>query len=141
VASPHRRLADQRRGLVAGHVAHLLDADHGREAVAAGLELGGGGEGGEAARGAGALVAGGGDAGEVGMGGGDQAAEVALVAEQLGGEVADVGGLEVARFEVDGAEALLEHFPQPIGELAATARPVGGEVRLIAPEHVYRGCH
>ena len=130
-----------RRGLVARHVAHLLDADHRGEAVAPGLELGGGGESGEAARGAGAFVARGRNAGEIRVRGGDEAAEVALVAEQLGREVADVGGFEVARLEVDRSQALFEHFAQSIGKLTATARPMGGEVRLIAPEHVNRGCH
>ena len=39
VPGPHCRAADQLRGLLARDVAHLLDADHGREPVAAGLEV------------------------------------------------------------------------------------------------------
>ena len=100
VAVPHRRPADELRGLVAGHVAHLLDAEHRGEAVASGLDIGGGGEQREAAGCARAFVSRGGNAGEGGIAGGEQAAEMTLLAEQLGGEVADVRDFDLRRLEI-----------------------------------------
>ena len=78
----------------------------------------------------------GGHAGEVRVRGGDEATEMALVAEELAGEVADVHGVEFAGLEVGEGEALLEHFTDAVRELATVARPVGGKVGLVAADDI-----
>ena len=141
VPSPHRRGADQLRGLVTGDIAHLFDADHRGEPVAAGFDLRPGCERSEAAGGAGALVAGGGDAGEPGKRCCQESTEVALIAEEFAREVADMGGVEVLRLEAGGREALLQHFAHTVGQLPPVARPVRREVGLVATEDIDAAAH
>src|SRR5690606_10049025 len=87
---------------------HLLDAEDGRAVVAAGLDLGRRREHGDGAGGAGGLVAAGGDAAEGGVRLEEEGADVALLRVQLGGEVADVGGLDLLRVELGDLEGALD---------------------------------
>ena len=141
VSGPHRGGADELRGLVAGDIAHLFDADHRGEPVAAGFDLRPGCERSEAAGGAGALMAGGGDAGETGQRCCQQATEVPLVAEEFAREVADMGGVEVLCLEAGGREALLQHIAHAIGQFPPVAGPVRREVGLVATQDIDAAAH
>ncbi|MFO1427003.1 MAG: hypothetical protein U1F11_08515 [Steroidobacteraceae bacterium] len=141
MAVPHRRAADVDGGLVAGHVAHLLDADHGGEAIAPSLDLGARRERGDAARGAGRLVPRGRDAGQCRIARREEAAEMPLAAEQLGREVADVRNLDVLRLELHGIEPGGHGVAERVEEFAAVALPVLGEVALPAAEDVDVASH
>jgi hypothetical protein len=122
--------------LLARNVAHLLDADDAGQVVAAGLDLGRRGQDGDAARGAGRLVARGRQAVERGVDQAEHAAQQALAREQLGGEVADMAGLDVLGIQIDGGQPLAHASLEGVGQLAALAAPVGGEVALPAAQHI-----
>jgi hypothetical protein len=124
------------RGLLAGDVALLLDAEDEHAVVAAGLDVGHGGEHGEAARGARALVARGGHAPQRGLGGGRHGAEVGLAREQLAERVADVDRGDVGEVERGVGEGGVEGVTGEVGEVAAVLREAPGEVALGAAEDV-----
>src|SRR5688572_16448167 len=61
---------------------------------------------------------------------------MALIAEQLRSEVADVRHFDVLRLELRLGQAGHDRMPHHVGNLHAVARPVIGEVRLVAAEQV-----
>ena len=60
-----------------------------------------------------------------------------LIAEQLGSEVADVRDFDVLRLELRLGQSLQHRVAHHVGDLHAVARPVVGEVGLIAAEQVH----
>ncbi len=136
VAGPHGGAADVGGRLVAGNVAHLLDADDRGEVVAAGLEVRRGGERREATGGTGALVAARRQSREGRIGGGEEAAEMPLAAEEFRGEIADVRDRHVRGFEPRGLETREDGVAEGIEDLDPVTRPVGRKIGLVTTEDI-----
>src|SRR6185436_3020121 len=101
------------------------------EVVVPGLDVGLGGEDGERARGAGALVTRGGQAREARMDRGEEAAQLALAAEKLGDEIADMRDLHLLGLDAGGGEGAFDRLLQELEDSLPLAREVALEVGLV----------
>jgi hypothetical protein len=115
---------------------HLLDADHGLQVVATGLDLRRRRQDCDAAGRAGRLVPACGQAAEGRVHLGEEGAQVALHAVELRGEVAHVGALDLFRGDVARRHPAQHALAHQRREVLALLRPVAGKVRLVATEHV-----
>ncbi len=115
---------------------HLLQANHRGKVVVAGFDIGRGGEDGDRTRGAGGLMARGRDAEEFRVDLEEEGVDLALLAVEFGGKVADMSGLDFARLDSRlfhrGVHRLAHHG----GKVLALLVPVAGEVALPTAENI-----
>ncbi len=126
-------------GLLAWDIAHLLDADHAGQIVAASLDLGGGRQDRHATGGAGRLVARGRQAVQSGMDEAKEPAQQPLAREQLSGEITDMTRVDVLGIQIDGGQTLADRLREGIGQRHALSRPIGREIALPSAEDVDHG--
>src|ERR1700691_5249944 len=68
----------------------------------------------------------------------EKCADMALLGVQLGGEVADVSGLDFARLDLRGFERGQGRLAHHRHEMLAFFRPIAGKVGLRSAQYVYR---
>ncbi len=129
------------RRLLAGDVAHLLDAGDAGQVVVTGLEIPHRGQERDGSGSARRLVTARRHAGEGRMQTGEEAAEVPLAGEELAGEVPDVGDLHRLRRHPGVLERAADGGPEHLEEPLAGAAVVVGEVGLVTAEDEDRPAH
>ena len=135
VPRPGRRPQVLRR-LLAGDIAHLLDADDAGEVVASRLDLRRRRQDGHAAGRAGRLVPGGGHAVEVRVNEAEEAPEQPLSGKQVSDEVTHMAALDVLWLQSRGVQAMAHHVGEDVRQFEALPGPVRGEVRLPAAQDI-----
>src|SRR6266849_5003586 len=117
---------------------HLLETDHCGDVVAVRFYLGGRGQNCDRTRRARSLMAAGGQPCKNRIGFKEKCAELALLGIELSGEVADVSGLNLSRFELGGCERIVNRLTHDGDEMLAFLGPVAGEVALCSAEDIDR---
>ena len=122
---------------------HLLDADHAGEVVARRFDFRRRRDNRDRSRRARRLMTAGRQSGKSRIDLDEKRADMALLGVQLGGEVADVSGLDFLRLDFGSFERGQGRLAHHRDEMLAFFRPIAGKVGLRSAQYVYRRwfCH